>query len=249
MRKHWTDDANRKLRKPGRIGGDGRQVVEYDDGTAALCRLDGVHGESLEREFRSDGELGHVRRDDSLHLLEVCRRCGGELGLLQDADGAVVRSVGGRQEYCSPDCKREARNARDRRRRAKRRGVRPLKFVRRQWVSRSDRDTTSIRWAQDGTPVVPECWAADPWLKFWLNGGVPVGKGKFIDYADPTGATAVRLAERPDLRPLYLEESGLDIPVGKPCDSLRYQHTVFDTDFSGIADGYYARLVLASVQW
>lgn len=226
MRAHWTGDKNRLLRLRGRPIVEGKNLVNYDNGESRLCLLDGVHGESVEREFGDDGELGRVKRDNSGHLLEVCRCCGDDLGLPRDADGLVDRKRGGQSEYCGDDCKRLARNARDRRRRA-----------------RSRRKRTPAN-----HPIVPPCWASDPWLKFWLKGSVPIGKGRVIDYADPTGDTAVMLVESPDLRPLYLEESGPGVPVGKPIDIPPYRHSVFDSGFAG-PGGYYRRLVLAAAKW
>jgi hypothetical protein len=229
VRTQWYDDVNRPFRKRGRPDADGEHLVS-GDGEARLCRFDGVHGESVERDFREDGpaaierwkangwkvteqwqcdsgELGRVKRVDTARLLEVCRRCGADLGLPRGADGMTVRSAGGRQEYCGAACRRDARNARDRRRRARSR-LRP---------------TTPRR---NGVAIVPHYWAADPWLKFWLKGAVPIGR--FLDDADPTGVTVAKLAERPELRELYLEEAGPGVPVGEPRDQLPFRHSVFD---------------------
>jgi hypothetical protein len=140
------------------------------------------------------------------------------------------------------------RNARSRRRTVRRRrdyaSTTPLK--RRDWRADDRGFDYGIRWRENGKAVVPPCWAADPWLKLWLKGGVPVGTGSSIDYTDSTGETAVKLIERPDLRPLYLDETGPGVPISKPHDQQEYRHSVFDY---GLVGGRYQRLVLALGKW
>jgi hypothetical protein len=91
-------------------------------------------------------------------------------------------------------------------------------------------------------PWTVPCWSADPWLKFVVAGTVPIGKGRTISYADPTGDTAARFADRPEERsypsPTYA------VPTGKVAhDAPRYVHNVFDAVFDGM--GHYRELVLA----
>lgn len=52
------------------------------------------------------------------NILEVCRHCGVRLPLPRDEHGEVVRKRGGQNEYCSPSCRREVKNARARAKRA-----------------------------------------------------------------------------------------------------------------------------------
>lgn len=45
-------------------------------------------------------------------------------------------------------------------------------------------------------PWMVRFWAADPWLKFFRAGAVPIGVGRTISYADPVGAIASVNADR-----------------------------------------------------
>lgn len=60
-----------------------------------------------------EGKIGSDPRQ-----LEVCRLCGTELKLSRDGEGWVTRDIGGQPEYCSKDCRRKVRNARERAKRA-----------------------------------------------------------------------------------------------------------------------------------
>lgn len=52
------------------------------------------------------------------NILEVCRHCGVRLPLPRDEHGEVIRKRGGQNEYCSPSCRKEVKNARARAKRA-----------------------------------------------------------------------------------------------------------------------------------
>lgn len=115
----------------------------------------------------------------SREQLEVCRECGKPLDLSRDDSGNALRSPGGQPQYCSAHCKQQQRNAKRRKLRAK--PVPPPQ----------ERLPTGLP-----APWMVPCWAADPWLKFWIKGSVPIGRGRDTTYSDPTGNYAAYRVDR-----------------------------------------------------
>jgi hypothetical protein len=131
--------------------------------------------------------------------LEVCRYCGKDLGLPRD-QGFVIREAVGQRQYCDDYCKDQQDNARDRTRRARRRaGSRHYSHY---GVPSGQVSTGPEERFRTGEviPWTVPFWAADPWLKFVRAGSVPIGRGREINYSDPTGDTAARFVDHPEQR-------------------------------------------------
>lgn len=171
-------------------------------------------------------------------VLTVCRECGIPLDLPDE------RKPGGQPQYCSERCRRDRKNRKRRNGTARKSGKRVLSTYSGAYGVASGQKSAGPQERLATGEVAPwtvPCWAADPWLKFYLAGSVPIGLGRPLGYSDPTGSLAtdnVRSGRR------CRDSNSIGIPVGKPNpDAKAYVHNVFDAAFDGMDN--YRQLALA----
>ncbi|GAB3228737.1 hypothetical protein [Mycolicibacterium hippocampi] len=244
------DDRKRWYRNRG-IHGDGALAAEDNRGghpssVAGSDTYDSADrdrsvqmesGSLLDLHAETGGAYGFEDYSDPDHL-EVCRECGTRLNLARDHEGFVQRSIGGQAEYCSARCQLDGKNSRRRYRRARASGRRVLSTYSAAYGVPCGQVSTGPQARLPTGAVVPwtvPCWAADPWLKFWRAGSVPLGRGPDTDYGDSTGNIAARAVDHPELRDRLLVGTGLGIPISKSDAAPQpYHHNVFDGVFDGM---------------
>lgn len=144
-----VDKADRDLSHQMDLGAGGKSLlalhIEMNAGTGSSPkgRQGWTRGYGFEQKANPD-------------QLEVCRRCGADLGLPRDDYGYAIREFETQRQYCSDRCKADADNAKDRQRRA---GGKFPKDDRNRYLSPTEFDLKSITVAGAGRlPIPPEGW-------------------------------------------------------------------------------------------
>jgi len=242
------DDKDLRYRTRGQHADGARSADANSD--AAERSFHGIESRSLLDLHISTGGAYRVGKESTdPNQPEVCRECEAPLALLRDDQGFVIRGKKGQTQYCSDRCRKDRKNLKARNRRARASGKRVLSSYSLPFGVPSMQRSTGPQERSAAGEVLPwtvPCWAADPWLKFVVEGSVPFELDTYrtLTYADPVGDLAAANVDNRISITDHEPEASLGIPVGKRMtDQKRYFHNVFDEIFNGM--DYYRQMVLA----